>query len=84
MLSRTVPVEYVGRHGHKRGFLVNILEVGANTTGTVVPENVVTLLSIAVAVDGAILVAAASTLLRGGRDSNGQHGSQEGQGSLHR
>lgn len=65
-------VKDVSRHSNKRRLVVNIFEISTDATGATVTKNMVVLLSVAVAVNGSILVAAASALLWGGRGEHGE------------
>lgn len=77
VLCRAILVKDIGGHSNKRHVGINILEVGADAAGTVLPEDVAALGWGAKSVDGAVLVGAGDGsggdfLAWGGRGSEGQ------------
>lgn len=86
VLCGAVSVKDVGGHGDKGGLLVDVLEVGADAAGTSIAEDVVALRGVAEAVDGAVLVVAAGTLLNlvaGGSSGDGREGNGGKAGEVH-
>lgn len=88
VLSRAVLVKDFGGHGDERGVGVNILEVGADATGSRLTEGVVALLSVSKLEYRTVLVVASNLLallhLRGSsRGGRGQNGGDESGRELH-
>ena len=56
VLSLAIPIKHIGRHGNKGHVGIDLVEVSANATGAIGPENLAALNMGTISVDRAVLV----------------------------